>query len=71
MGIFHRLNIRDRKPEYLKDVPRVLEYIHHVLDRHADLENLRELLSKQPSSNKVYESHDFSRRLWETLTPSD
>ena len=31
--IFHRLKIRDNKPEYLKDVPRVLGYIDQVLER--------------------------------------
>ena len=46
VGIFHRLKIRDQKPEYLKDVPRVLGYIHQVLDRHADLENLRNLVNQ-------------------------
>ena len=46
VGIFHRLKIRDHKPEYLKDVPRVLKYIHHVLDRHSDLENLRNLVNQ-------------------------
>lgn len=46
VGIFHRLKIRDKKPEYLKDVPRVIEYINHVLDRHADLENLRNLINR-------------------------
>ena len=46
VGIFHRLKIRDNKPEYLKDVPRVLGYVHHVLDRHPDLENLRNLVNQ-------------------------
>ena len=46
VGIFHRLKIRDHKPEYLKDVPRVLGYINHVLDRNPDLENLRKLVNQ-------------------------
>ena len=46
VGIFHRLKIRDQKPEYLKDVPRVLGYINQVLDRNPDLENLRKLVKQ-------------------------
>ena len=46
VGIFHRLKIRDHKPEYLKDVPRVLGYINQVLDRSPDLENLRKLVNQ-------------------------
>ena len=46
VGIFHRLKIRDHKPEYLKDVPRVLGYINQVLDRNPDLENLRKLVNQ-------------------------
>ena len=45
-GIFHRLKIRDNKPEYLKDVPRVLHYCKEVLDRHSDLKNLYKLVSQ-------------------------
>ena len=37
VGIFHRLKIRDNKPEYLKDVPRILSYIDQVLERHSEL----------------------------------
>ena len=46
VGIFHRLKIRDHKPEYLKDVPRVLGYINQVLNRNPDLENLRKLVNQ-------------------------
>jgi len=46
VGIFHRLKTRDQKPEYLKDVPRVLGYINQVLDRNPDLENLRKLVKQ-------------------------
>lgn len=44
VGIFHRLKIRDQKPDYMKDVPRVLEYIHQVLDRHPQLEELKNMV---------------------------
>ena len=44
VGIFHRLKIRDQKPDYMKDVPRVLKYIHQVLDRHPELEELKNMV---------------------------
>jgi aminoglycoside/choline kinase family phosphotransferase len=46
VGIFHRLKIRDNKPEYLKDVPRVLKYITDVLTRHPDLCDLHNLVNQ-------------------------
>jgi N-acetylmuramate 1-kinase len=46
VGIFHRLKIRDQKPDYMKDVPRVLEYIHQVLDRHLELEELKNMVQQ-------------------------
>ena len=44
VGIFHRLKIRDQKPDYMKDVPRVLGYINQVLDRHPELEELKSMV---------------------------
>ena len=46
VGIFHRLKIRDQKPDYMKDVPRVLEYIYQVLDRHPELEGLKNMVQQ-------------------------
>ena len=46
VGIFHRLKIRDQKPDYMKDVPRVLEYIYQVLDRHLELEELKNMVQQ-------------------------
>ena len=46
VGIFHRLKIRDNKPEYLKDVPRVLRYCKEVLNRHPDLRDLDNLVGQ-------------------------
>ena len=45
VGIFHRLKIRDNKPEYLKDVPRILSYIDQVLERHSELKNIKALMN--------------------------
>jgi aminoglycoside/choline kinase family phosphotransferase len=37
IGIFARLNIRDGKPGYLKDIPRTLGYVLDVSGRHPEL----------------------------------
>ena len=46
IGIFHRLNIRDQKPDYMKEVPRVIKYINTVLDRNPLLKDLKELFNR-------------------------
>ena len=46
IGIFHRLNIRDQKPDYMKEVPRVIKYINTVLDRNPLLQDLKELFNR-------------------------
>ena len=45
IGIFHRLNLRDDKPSYLKDVPRISAYIETVLGRNPELSELRSLMA--------------------------
>ena len=44
VGIFHRLKIRDGKPAYMNDVPRVLCYIKNVLQSYPELSDLRGLV---------------------------
>ena len=39
-GIFARLNLRDHKPGYLKDIPRTLGYIVEVAPDYAELQPL-------------------------------
>ena len=46
VGIFHRLKIRDHKPSYMQDIPRVLQYINTVLDRNPQLKDLKELVNR-------------------------
>lgn len=46
VGIFHRLKIRDNKPQYLKDVPRVLGYISMVLKNYPELHDLHSLVEQ-------------------------
>ena len=43
-GIFARLNLRDGKPGYLRDIPRTLGYVLAVAERYSDLQELRNLL---------------------------
>ncbi len=44
IGIFARLNLRDGKPGYLRDIPRTLGYVLDVADRYSELAGLRDLL---------------------------
>jgi aminoglycoside/choline kinase family phosphotransferase len=46
-GIFARLNHRDGKPGYLKDIPRTLEYVSEVSARYSGLRPFRQLLEAQ------------------------
>lgn len=62
-GIFARLNLRDRKPQYLADIPRTLTYVRDVARRHAELDGLTRLLDERvlPSLAPVLEAHRRSR----------
>lgn len=44
IGIFSRLNIRDKKPNYLNDIPRTLEYIMTISPKYPETKNLAELI---------------------------
>jgi aminoglycoside/choline kinase family phosphotransferase len=46
VGIFSRLNIRDGKPGYLKDIPRTLEYVRQVSADHAPMAGLSTLIEQ-------------------------
>ena len=46
-GIFARLNIRDGKPHYLKDLPLTLDYIVQVAARYAEFAGLSALLAER------------------------
>lgn len=37
LGRFSRLKIRDNKPYYLKDIPRIIHYVNEVLPKHPQL----------------------------------
>ena len=46
IGIFARLNHRDGKPGYLKDIPRTLAYVLDVSARYAELRPLQQVLAE-------------------------
>lgn len=46
-GIFARLSLRDGKRQYLRDIPRTLDYVREVSGRHAELSGLSRLLAER------------------------
>ena len=46
-GIFARLKHRDNKDNYLKDIPRTVNYIVSIADQYAELEFIAELISSR------------------------
>lgn len=52
-GIFSRLNYRDGKPGYLKDIPRTLNYIRSVTRQYGELAELNQLLRELPASTTL------------------
>ena len=53
LGIFHRLKLRDNKPKYLLDVPRVLRYARFVLNAYQNF----------PTSNIWWSRQNFISRI--------
>jgi aminoglycoside/choline kinase family phosphotransferase len=47
IGIFARLNSRDGKPGYLRDIPRTLAYVLDIATRYPELGGLNQLLRKR------------------------
>ena len=46
LGVFSRLSIRDKKDQYLKDIPLVEKYLMHTSERYKSLHPLRRILDK-------------------------
>lgn len=46
IGIFSRLNVRDKKPSYLQYIPRIVKYATAVCDRYPEFRDLKPLLMK-------------------------
>lgn len=52
IGIFSRLNYRDNKDGYLKDIPRTYAYVDKVLNKYKDLSNLNEIFNNLEIGNR-------------------
>ena len=48
IGIFARLNYRDSKPGYFRDIPRTLGYLNTVANQYSELAELARLLQNLP-----------------------
>jgi aminoglycoside/choline kinase family phosphotransferase len=46
IGIFSRLRYRDRKPGYIQDIPRTINYVFEVSEQYPELQAFRELLDR-------------------------
>jgi len=46
IGIFARLNLRDAKPAYLRDIPRTLNYVIEVYGRYPELAPLQRIVQQ-------------------------
>ncbi|WP_375211790.1 aminoglycoside phosphotransferase family protein [Aquabacterium sp.] len=51
LGIFARLSLRDGKPQYLGDIPRVWTYAHRVASRYQGLGPLARLLEQAEAAH--------------------
>ncbi len=47
IGIFARLNIRDGKPGYLRDIPRTMGYVSDVCGRYPEMAKLKGVLERK------------------------
>lgn len=45
VGIFARLNLRDRKSVYLEDIPRTLNYVTNISQRYSELQDFHDFLA--------------------------
>ena len=46
LGLFVRLHKRDQKPAYLKDLPRVLNYVRAISNKYSEFTVLQDLLAR-------------------------
>lgn len=47
LGIFSRLHYRDHKNNYLKEIPRVFNYVMQVCDKYPELHALKQILMRR------------------------
>ena len=44
IGIFSRLNLRDKKPDYLNDIPRTMSYVSQICSKYPELTEFNQFL---------------------------
>lgn len=49
LGIFSRLKLRDNKPQYIQDIPRILRYVFDVTSRYPELSKFHHWLQEKVS----------------------
>ncbi len=54
LGIFARLNLRDGKPQYLKDLPRVLDYAREAAGEYAETAQFAEFIARRVDAEFIY-----------------
>lgn len=47
IGIFARLNLRDKKPGYLKDIPRTMSYVMQTVSQYDEFAHFKEFLEQK------------------------
>jgi N-acetylmuramate 1-kinase len=54
LGIFARLNLRDAKPQYLKDLPRVLDYTREAAGEYAETAQFADFIARRVDPEFIY-----------------
>lgn len=49
LGIFSRLKLRDNKPQYIQDIPRILQYVFDVTSRYPEFSTFHHWLQEKVS----------------------
>jgi aminoglycoside/choline kinase family phosphotransferase len=59
LGIFSRLKLRDNKPRYLDDMPRIMDYVLEVTNKYPELKEFNDKLKNivAPKLKKILEEH--------------
>jgi aminoglycoside/choline kinase family phosphotransferase len=56
LGIFSRLCYRDNKPNYLQDLPRIMQYLLSVCEKYPELKSFKEFLAHLPLQDNLVSS---------------
>lgn len=69
LGIFSRLNLRDHKPNYLRDTPRIMRYVIDVSERYSELNAFSKWIKQEvlPRFQLYWEKHSIPS----TMTTKD